>query len=159
MPMPAARARTPNESAKRSSRDTDRSDHPGAFEKPGAHAGSGVTTPRAIRSGVIDAQSEKSTAPEPAISQRVVVNEPVEITGGAEQQRRDGAEHVADPEHQAGHRGDVGGPLADVDGQRHYQREHRARGETDHRGPCPGAAGRTTKPATARARAALNETR
>ena len=41
------------------------------------HAGSGVATPRAMRSGVIDAHSEKRTAPEPAISQSVVVNVPV----------------------------------------------------------------------------------
>ena len=77
---------------------------------PARHAGSssGAVTPRAIRSRVIETQSEKRTAPAPTISQSVVVNVPGRVAGRAEQERRDRADRVADAEHQPGRGGDIG---------------------------------------------------
>src|SRR5207248_9870183 len=57
--------------------DCDRRDHARALDVPLAHAASDAATPRAIRSFVIDVQSESRIAPEPAISQSVVVYVPV----------------------------------------------------------------------------------
>ena len=94
--------------------------------------------------------STTSSTEEPGAHPEDGVERAGHVAHAAEHERRDGADRVADAEHQPDERGDPLTPLLEVERQRHHEREHPALRDAGEKRPEVSRRGQGDEPDAAR---------